>query len=331
MGEYLEARPVTLTIRDGIITAVEDETKVPDRWICPAFFNAHTHIADTLAMDIPCSGSLEELVTPPDGLKHKILNNATEQELCPAMRRTMKEMISCGTAGFADFREGGPSGVLLLKKALENLPIRTIILGRSGGELIGDGVGISSTRDVRECADICNSMKSDGKIVAFHAGEKDSMDIDDALSYDPDLLVHCTHATKKQIREIADADIPVALCCRSNFLLGVSNSSNNPPVREMLDAGVRLLIGTDNVMFVQPDMMQEMSFIHTVYKISELEVLRSAALGFPPSGITHQISPGNKASFFVLDASRGNIRYSWDIISTIVKRASVGHFCARIF
>ncbi len=35
----------------------------------PAFFNAHTHVGDTVAMDLPVTGALEELVTPPNGLK----------------------------------------------------------------------------------------------------------------------------------------------------------------------------------------------------------------------------------------------------------------------
>ena len=65
IGDPLEPREVTIVVSDGIITAVEDEVKAPDRWIIPGFFNAHTHIADTVAMDIPCNGSLEELVTPP--------------------------------------------------------------------------------------------------------------------------------------------------------------------------------------------------------------------------------------------------------------------------
>ena len=330
-GELLEARPVTVYVKNGIITAIDDEKNVPDRWICPAFFNSHTHIADTLAMDIPCSGSLEDLVTPPGGLKHRILENASHYELIDAMHRTMSEMIAGGTAGFADFREGGPEGVVTLNRAAQGLPIKPVILGRSGGELVSEGVGISSTRDERRCEEIIEAMKKAGKIISLHAGEKDSDDIDDALSYNPDLLIHCTHAKKSQLKQIADAGIPVAVCCRSNFLLGVSNSSRYPPLKEMLDAGIKILIGTDNAMFVQPDMMQEISFIHTLYGIPERELLKSAVSGFPPAGVTHLLNSGNKACFFILDASWGNIGYSHDIISTIVKRAPIGHICARIF
>ncbi|MDD1723953.1 MAG: amidohydrolase family protein, partial [Methanospirillum sp.] len=299
-GDFLEAQNVTITVKNGIITAVEEEKRSSPYWICPAFFNAHTHIADTVAMDISCRGTLEELVTPPFGLKHRILGQTPGPELIRAMRGTINEMITSGTAGFADFREGGVKGVAALKKAAEKLPIRPIILGRAGGESVSDGAGISSVRDTCYSSDIISRMKKDGKIVAFHAGEKDSGDIEDALDTEPDLLVHCTHATKRQIRMIADAGIPVTVCCRSNFLLEVTRGRRHPPIREMLEAEIPVLIGTDNAMFVQPDMWQEMAFIHTVYGISEKSILTSATSGFAPAGIEHTIMPGNIARFFVL-------------------------------
>ncbi|NLV28319.1 MAG: amidohydrolase family protein [Methanomicrobiales archaeon] len=330
-GEDLEARDVTVVVENGIITAIEDERSVPPNWICPAFFNAHTHIADTVAMDIPCTGTLEELVTPPSGLKHKILENTTRADLIGAMKDTICEMIHSGTFGFADFREGGPEGVSALREAAAGMHIKPIIFGRNGGEQYADGAGISSSRDIASWDEVASRMKREGKIVGVHAGEKDSDDIDSALDGDPDFLVHLTHATKKQIREIADRDIPVVICSRSNFLLGVTRDAGHPPVHEMLKAGVRILIGTDNTMFIQPDMMQEIAFLHTVYRVPEQIIIKSATCGFPPAGITHSLKKGNKASFFVLDASWGNIHHSRDIKSTIVKRAPLSHFCARIF
>ena len=46
------------------------------------------------------------------------------------MRKTVKSMLKKGTTTFVDFREGGLDGVLLMQKALSNIPIRSIILGR---------------------------------------------------------------------------------------------------------------------------------------------------------------------------------------------------------
>ena len=45
------------------------------------------------------------------------------------MRKTVKSMLKKGITTFVDFREGGSEGVLLIQKALSNIPIRAIILG----------------------------------------------------------------------------------------------------------------------------------------------------------------------------------------------------------
>jgi len=331
LGDHLEPRPVTIVVSDGIITRIEDEKSVPDRWICPAFFNAHTHVADTVAMDISCSGNLNALVTPPHGLKHQILAKSSHEQLVRAMRSSVLSMISCGIAGFADFREGGVGGVAQLREACRDLSCRPVILGRDGGETVSDGAGISSARDVSSYEDIVSQMKRDGKMVAFHAGEQDCCDIDAALACDPDLLIHCTHAAPRQIREIADAGIPVAICPRSNFLLGVTGTSDHPPVREMLEQGVKILIGTDNCMFVQPDVMQEISFAHTVYRIPPGNLLASATAGSGEFGVNHAIRVGNRPNFIVLDILDSNLQFSHDPVASIVKRSPVSRICARVF
>jgi cytosine/adenosine deaminase-related metal-dependent hydrolase len=331
IGDPPQPCPVTIEVRRGIITRIEEESSAPDRWICPAFFNAHTHLADTVAMDLHCSGKLEDLVTPPDGLKHQILRKTSSAQLVRAMRASVQTMISGGIAGFADFREGGAEGVFNLQDACRQLPCRPVILGRDGGEVHGDGAGISSVRDVKEYENIAGQMKREGKLVAFHAGERDGADIDAALSCDPDLLVHCTHAAPYQIRAIADAGIPVVVCPRSNFLLGVTQSAAHPPVAEMIRQGVDLYFGTDNVMFVNPDIMQEISFCHTVYGIEPNDLFVAATKGFSPAGITHTIKPGNHANFYMLDVSKENLSFSHDPVASVVKRTPSRQICATIF
>ncbi len=62
-------------------------------------------------------GDLVSLVTPPDGLKHRLLAAASHQDLVGGMRASMLGMIAGGTAGCADFREGGITGVSELREA----------------------------------------------------------------------------------------------------------------------------------------------------------------------------------------------------------------------
>jgi cytosine/adenosine deaminase-related metal-dependent hydrolase len=316
-------RPVrsAVIVEDGMITAIEEDSSAPNHWICPAFFNAHTHLGDTIAMDCATGGDLESLVTPPHGLKHRILAAAPRHRLIAGMRASIRGMQATGTAGFADFREGGPDGVTALREAVRGEAILPLIFGREGGEMVADGIGISSTRDVPDTEEQVRRARGAGRLVAFHAGEKNPEDIDAALCYDPDLLVHCTHATGRQLRAIADAGVPIAVCIRSNWTLGVTRDAGRPPVRAMAECGCTWYIGTDNVMFVQPDMLREMSFCETVTRMPPEEILRAAVGGAALAGRSFQMKKGNRANFIIIDPECGSINFSPDPVASIVKRA----------
>lgn len=320
LGEELLEEDVSITVSGGIITSIEPVSRTSGLWIVPAFFNAHTHLGDTVAMDIPARGSLAGLVKPPNGLKHRILAATPRADLVRGMRASITTMMATGTAGFADFREGGADGVAALRDAAAGLDCFPVILGRDGGETVGDGAGISSVHDVKNAEEIVRTARAAGKLVAFHAGEKNPDDIEEALAFEPDLLVHCTHATDAQMRRIVDMGIPVAVCPRSNWVLGVTRSPAHPPIARIIELGGTLYLGTDNVMFVQPDMLQEMAFTATVYRASPEEILRAAIAGARLAGVSGYLEEGQKTHFLVIDPSKGNLSFSRDIRATIVKR-----------
>jgi cytosine/adenosine deaminase-related metal-dependent hydrolase len=321
VGRELEPRPARITVERGTIREIAEMRDAPPGWICPALFNAHTHIGDTVGMDVPWQGSLEELVTPPDGLKHRILRETPRDVLVAGMRASIGVMIRAGTAGFADFREGGGDGVRALREAAAGLPCRPVVFGRDGGEGIAEGIGIPSVRDSPEAGAAAARARAEGKFVAFHAGERDALDIDGALACDPDLLVHCTHATGGQLREIADRGIPVAVCPRSNWILGVTSSPACPPLGRMLELGITLLLGTDNAMFVQPDLWGEMAFLHAVYRIAPREILAMAIRGSRFLGAPAWIEEGSPARLLVIDGPGSNLAWSRDPVASLVKRA----------
>ncbi|MDT8357198.1 MAG: amidohydrolase family protein [Methanomicrobiaceae archaeon] len=318
VGEDLEMQGVRIVVENGIIASIEEISRPEHYWILPSFFNAHTHIGDTIAMDIPAQGTLEELVAPPYGLKHRLLAATPPELLVEGMRRSARAIIRSGTAGFADFREGGGDGVRILQAALAGLSCRAIILGRDGGELNSHGIGIPQYTAGIE--DAVGEMRKAGKFVAIHAGEKDPLDVDRALDLAPDLLVHATHATERQLRRCAEEEIPIAVCPRSNWALGVSRSPDHPPVRRMLDIGCTLCLGTDNVMFVQPDMFREIAFLSQVYRVEPLECLKMAISASSCFGPPFYLERGNEANFMVLDPARGNLDFSRDPAATIVRR-----------
>jgi len=321
VGDELTLAPVDIIIENGLITAIEENARAPECWICPALFNAHTHLGDTVAMDCGATGDLTALVTPPHGLKHTLLAAASRNDLIRGMRASMQGMIEGGVAGCADFREGGPEGVTALKEAATGLSFLPIIFGREGGENGADGLGISSVRDIKDAEHPVKEARLRGKKIAFHAGERDSGDVDAALAFEPDLIIHATHATKRQLRQCADREIPIAVCPRSNWILGVATTAQKPPLRLMQELGCTLYLGTDNVMFVHPDMFSEMAFVSTIYGMDPKNLLRSAVQGSVLTGSSFFIRKGARANLLLIDPTRSALQFSRDPVASITKRA----------
>ena len=329
--EDLTLRSVDIIIERGIIIAIEETDKSPDIWICPALFNAHTHLGDTIAMDCTTKGDLVELVTPPNGLKHRLLATASRKDIVTGMKTSIGNMINHGTAGCVDFREGGSDGVIALREAAANQPFRCVIFGRDGGEIDSDGLGVSSVRDIPDLDRIVAKAKRNGKQVAFHAGEKDSKDVDAALAYDPNFIIHATHATNKQLKQCADLSIPIVVCPRSNWTLDATSSKAHPPIERMLNLGCTVYLGTDNVMFVEPDMFTEMAFVHTIYRLDPIITLQMAISGSSIKGEPFFIKTGTRANLFLINPRFSNLRFSQHPVASIVKRANSNIIGTNVF
>ena len=129
---------------DGIIIDVGKEDEYFDRYnftntkvydgagflVIPGFINSHTHIADSIGKDISISSTFDEMINPFYGIKNKILQKSMKEHLKYFIRTSAISMMIKGTIHFVDFREGGPEGVELLKESIQDLPIKSVILGR---------------------------------------------------------------------------------------------------------------------------------------------------------------------------------------------------------
>jgi len=331
LGDDLSLRAVQIEIADGIIRSIEEVRNPQKRWILPALFNAHTHIGDTVAMDLPVKGDLESIVSPPDGLKHRILRATERDTLVSAMHATIGFMEKTGCAGFADFREGGVEGVGALREAANGMATEPLIFGREGGELTSDGFGISSVRDLQNLESDIETARRAGRMIAIHAGERDFEDIDGALAYNPDLLIHCTHARRKDLRRCADEGIPIAICPRSNWILKVTRSPDHPPVQEMIDLGCKVFLGTDNAMFVQPDLWREMAFLSEITTLSARTILEMGIAGSTLTKDPYWIEEGKRASIIELNPERSNLIHSRDPVRTVISRGGPCHLDRILF
>ena len=99
----------------------------------------------------------------------------------------------------------------------------------------------------------------------------------------PVIAAHCVYATDDDIRIMAEKNVSVAICPKSNMKLG----NGFAPVREMLNAGVNVCLGTDGCGSNNSlNMFQEMNAAALVYKgenrqaqcVNAADVLRMATV-----------------------------------------------------
>jgi cytosine/adenosine deaminase-related metal-dependent hydrolase len=245
--------------------------------VLPTFVNMHTHIGDTFIRkkrkNLP--RDIKKLVAPPDGLKHRLLNEAPDHEIISGMQKSIDEMIRTGTSLFCDFREQGIEGVNHLKEALRGKKdISCIILSRPKDlsydkeeiDLLlknSHGIGISGISDWKydELKKIAKYAHSNSKIFALHASETKRENIDSILDLKPDFLIHMVYATKEDLDRVADNGIPVVICPRSNNFFGLKLN-----LEKFKNSGVTLMLGTDNAMINSPNMIDEIKYLLSISK-----------------------------------------------------------------
>jgi cytosine/adenosine deaminase-related metal-dependent hydrolase len=265
--------------------------------------------------------SLEELVAPPDGLKHRLLAETPDEELVAAMRRSLRFMAESGTVACIEFREGGVRGVENLREAAADLPFDPVILGRETVEAMeaADGFGASGAND-GDFSRERNATARAGKLFGIHAGEADSSDLNPALDLDPDFLVHVVHPKELHLDRIADSETPVVVCPRSNLVTGVGV----PPVRQLADR-TTVALGTDNVMLNSPSMFREMEFAAKLADVPAETVLRMATVnGADLLGRSDGVvEEGRPANLLVLDGDSDNLAGVRNVVRAVVRRAGV--------
>lgn len=323
-GSFFDGRQFrdgTVGWEDGIIVearAGHSRKVAAEGLIIPGLWNAHTHLGDAVVTR-ELRGTIEDLVAPPHGLKHRVLADAKDAAVVAAMRRAMATMVRTGTTGCTDFREGGVNGLKLFYASLAALPLQGIALGRPVGLeydaretaailRTADGIALSSNEDWPPDAieKVAAHVRREKKVFALHCSERIREDIDRVLALRPAFLVHMVQATDADLARCSDAGVPVVVCPRSNAFFGMT-----PDIPRMLRAGVELHLGTDNAMINVPSMLREMEF---AYRVARLKgevpareifemALRGRRLADPKSACGVRV--GERADLVVLDLPGG--------------------------
>ncbi len=349
-GQNLIPSKENIVVDDGKIIQIKKDAKegkiidVDGAVVCPSFINGHIHIGDSIIKDEGYGLSLSEMVKPPDGVKHKALANATDEELIHAMQESMWDMVNSGTTHFIDYREGGIRGVELLRKACKDIPIKPIILGRDDsfygddpdlGKVkiairrllkVADGIAPSGfgeiTQDVANL--IVDECSKQGKISSIHVAESESnqieslnefnkTEIEKGINSNFSQLVHLTNPKNNDLELVSKSSSNIVVCPRANATLNVGVCRLN----EMLGLGIRPLLGTDNVMLNSPNMFRELEFtlklMSVYYKsyINPQQLLQMATTNVCSNGVNNiiqksVIDEGNCAEFIIFKSFSKN-------------------------
>lgn len=244
--------------------------------VVPRPVNAHTHLGDAMFGREPPWTTFDEIVRPPDGAKFRLLATTPARAKVAAMRDELRRLERLGHGAVVDFREEGVPGARWFRAAARSRSLVTFLFGRpvrrplDPKELdalldIADGIGLSGIGEEppsirRGIAEACRAR---GKRYALHASEGVREPVDQYLDPRPDLLVHLTAATDDDLRQVAQAGVPVVVNARSNALFG-----RRPDFARLRDLGVTTMLGTDNAMLNAPSIWRELEFAYVSARLA---------------------------------------------------------------
>jgi cytosine/adenosine deaminase-related metal-dependent hydrolase len=296
-----------------IVTGKPPKKPVCKGLIVPTFVNAHTHIGDSFIREknIVLPKNIEKLVAPPDGLKHKLLKEASDDDIVEGMEKSLDIMIKNGTKFFCDFRENGILGISQLKAALYMWRINSLILSRPDSleynknemDILlknSDGIAISSISDwdFSELQKISKLTREKNRIFALHASERVRENIDEILNLKPKFLVHMIKASESDLIRVKEEGIPIIICPRANSFYELK-----PDFNLLKKVGMDLSLGTDNVMINSPNILDEIKFVKSITNsYSTFDLLYMTTIGARKvlNLDLDILGPNSKAGFVVL-------------------------------
>jgi len=345
--------------------------------VAPAFINAHTHVSDGIIKEVGFGHDYWDVIMPPDGLRHRALRETTSDEVAAAIGDALTCMLASGTLTFVDFREGGRDGVQVLKGAAAGRPVRAVAMGRfrayppqaaedldrNAGRVpdtalaevetileIADGFSLVTANDLTDegLEQVGSLVRGRGRLLGVHAAEAPGYrtisvsrtgraDVLRLLEHlRSDFVVHLTSATEDELDAVARARVPAVVCPRIQSVMGLGV----PRFDWMLERGMVVALGTDNLMLCAPDLLRELEYSSRVVRALRLsatypsarQLLQMATIN--PARLLGRerevgsLERGKLADVVVFDAGSPNLRPVRDPVATLVNRADARDIAA---
>lgn len=338
--------------------------------VAPAFINGHTHVSDSIVKDVGFGRDYWDLVMPPEGVRFRALRDTPAGAVSDAMGDTLSYMIAGGISTFVDFREGGLAGVRLLRHAAGGRAIRAVAMGRFAdfppqpvealernegklgeaalrevGEVLAeaDGFSLVSANDVTDeaLAQLAEAVRGHRRLLGVHVADSERIktisvertgvtDVDRILHHlHPDFVVHLTEATEAELDRLAAAGTRVVVCPRLYSAVGIGV----PRFDLMLERGMLVAFGTDNVMVAAPSILREVDFgaravrglrkdptFPSARQLLQMITINPARI-FGFAADLGSLERGKVADLVLFDARSLNLRPVHDPVAALVSRA----------
>ena len=193
-------------------------------------------------------------------------------------RKVIEAVIAGMNKGKQDF--GVEYGIIICAmrhhSAEENLRMLQIVR-----EYLGDGVcaadlaGAEALYPMSEFMDVFETVKKLGMPFTLHAGECGNVqNIIDSVEAGAGRIGHgiAMRGHRELQSELAKKGIGIEMCPISNLQTKAVQSTAEYPLREFLDAGLKVSINTDNRTVSNTSLAKELEFVQKTYGVSDEEI-----------------------------------------------------------
>ena len=150
--------------------------------------------------------------------------------------------------------------------------------------VVAFGIGGSEERGPADWfGDVFRFAKSAGLHLTAHAGESEGpQSIRAALAIGAERIGHGIAAADDQdlMRELAARGVPLEVCITSNLVTGIVKRLEDHPVRRLFDAGVPIVLNTDDPAMFGCTLVGEYRLAAERFGFSEAELRGIAENGF---------------------------------------------------
>lgn len=250
----IEGEPIqdgAVSVEDGVVVDVgpgHGDEHFDGAVILPGFVNAHSHLEYAVYAGFGDGLPFREWIALHIERKARL----QDQDVLAVARLGAAECLRSGVTTIGDASYAGAAA-----QACAELGVRAIVYLEVFGETLDRfeerrprvepwlsdrvALGISPHAPYTCSPDLYRACFELGLPVTTHFAESEP-DIDEGLLAAGMVAAHCVHVDAGEIELLAKHDVAVAHCPRSNALLGLGIA----PLRELLDAGIRVGLGTDS-------------------------------------------------------------------------------------